>query len=35
VIKLTGSQSKYELKSKTEQLLVGVGVDVGQIPVDK
>jgi hypothetical protein len=35
VTKLTGTQSKKELKSNTEQLTVGVGVAVGQIPDDK
>jgi hypothetical protein len=35
VINDTGSHSKYELKSNTEQLFVGVGVGVGHVPEDK
>ena len=35
VTKLIGSQLKYDWKSNTEQLLVGVGVGVGQVPDDK
>jgi len=35
VTKLTGSQSKNELKSNIEQFTVGVGVGVGQVPDDK